>query len=564
MFFGRPTLSDAAHGSEDLLSQAASYEELVHNFTWHIPESYNMGVDVCDRHADGTARLALIYVDNQDRCTRFTFDEIKDFSDRFANVLGADGLQPGDRLAVLLPQMPETAVAHVAAFKAGLISIPLFTLFGEQALEFRLSHSGATAVVTDAAGLAKLVPIRNRLPQLSRIYLAGDRAPAGDREGEAPTPDGVVRFWPAVERAESSFRPVATRADDPALIIYTSGTTGGPKGALHAHRVLLGHLPGVELSHDFFPQPGDLMWTPADWAWIGGLLDVLLPAWHHGVGVVASRARKFDPAAAMSLMARYNVRNVFLPPTALRLMRQAQVSNPGVRLRTIASGGERLGEELLAWGRQTFGLTINEFYGQTECNMIVSNDAPLFPVRPGSMGRPVPGHQVCVVDHAGNRLPEGEVGLVGVRRPDPVMFLGYWQSPAATAEKFAGDYLLTGDLARQDANGYLYFVGRSDDLITSAGYRIGPGEIEECLATHPAIAAAAVVGVPDALRTETIKAWVVLKPGHAPSASLAAQIQDFVRGRLAAHEYPRSIAFTDQLPMTVTGKIIRRELRERG
>jgi acetyl-CoA synthetase len=323
-------------------------------------------------------------------------------------------------------------------------------------------------------------------------------------------------------------------------------------------------LPGVELSHDFFPQAGDLIWTPADWSWIGGLIDVLFPAWHHGVPVVANRARKFDPEAAMALMAEHHVRNVFLPPTALKMMRQAGVRNSGVRLRTIASGGESLGDELLGWGQDTFGLTINEFYGQTECNMVLSNDSRLFPVRPGSMGRAAPGHDVRIVDDEGVEMPRGDTGMVGILRPDPVMFLGYWQDEAATPQKFAGNFLLTGDLAYQDRDGYFMFVGRNDDLITSGGYRIGPGEIENCLIKHPAIAVAAVVGIPDPIRTEAIKAWIVLKDGYAASEALACEIQDFVRVRLAAHEYPRHIVFTDALPLTITGKIIRRELRARG
>lgn len=540
-----------------MLPAAGSYDELQRNFIWRIPEFYNIGIDICDRHADGTGRLALIFVDESRRCVRFTFDELKELSDRFANVLAADGLTCGDRVGVLLPQSPETAIAHIAAFKAALVSVPLFTLFGEEAIEFRLANSGAKAIVTDASGLAKITPIKDRLPDLARIYVVGaDFAGAGQ--------NGVVSFSDAIERASCHFVPAATRADDPALIIYTSGTTGNPKGALHAHRTLLGHLPGVELSHDFFPQPGDLIWTPADWSWIGGLIDVLFPAWHHGVPVVANRARKFDPDAAMALMAEHHVRNVFLPPTALKMMRRAGVRNSGVRLRTIASGGESLGEELLGWGRETFGLTINEFYGQTECNMVLSNDSRLFPVHPGSMGRAAPGHDVRIVDDAGVEMPRGETGMVGIRRPDPVMFLGYWQDDAATRQKFAGDFLLTGDLAYQDEDGNFMFVGRNDDLITSGGYRIGPGEIENCLIKHPAIALAAVVGIPDPIRTEAIKAWIVLKEGYAASEALACEIQDFVRVRLAAHEYPRHVVFTDALPLTITGKIIRRELRARG
>ena len=535
-----------------MLPRGSSDEEIRRQFRWRVPERCNIGTDVADQHGD---RLALIFLDERHAESRLRFRDVAALANRFANVLTARGLARGDRLAVLLPQTPETAIAHVAAFKAGLISVPLFTLFGEDALEFRLADSGAKALVTDAAGLAKLDAIRDRLPALQCVFVTGG---AGGR--------GSLEFEAELTRAKDTFAAVDTAADDPAIIIYTSGTTGNPKGALHAHRVLLGHLPGVEMPHELFPQDGDLMWTPADWAWIGGLFDVLLPAWHHGVPVLAYRARKFDPDEAFALMAKHGVRNTFMPPTALKLMRQASEgqAHPGLRLRTVASGGETLGDELLDWGRVTFGLTINEFYGQTECNLVVGNNASLFPVRPGSMGRAIPGHTVRVVDDVGAPLPTGETGQIAVRGPDPVMFLGYWNNADATRQKFAGEYLLTGDTGRQDAEGYFWFQGRTDDVITSAGYRIGPGEIENCLMKHPAVAMAAAVGVPDALRTEIVKAFLVLKPGRAGSPALARAIQDFVKVTLAAHEYPRQIEFVDSLPMTTTGKIMRRELRKRG
>ncbi|MBV8522627.1 MAG: acyl-CoA synthetase [Acetobacteraceae bacterium] len=533
-----------------MLPRSADYTSLVREFRWQIPARYNMGVDVCDRHADGSGRPALIFVEENGAVRNYSFDDLKRLSNQFANVLITRGLQRGDRIGVLLPQSPETAIAHVAAFKAGLISIPLFVLFAEQALAVRLGNSGARALVTDRAGADKLAAIRDQLPDLEHIYIVGS--------------GGTDDFGALLARASDRFVPVDTAADDPAVIIYTSGTTGAPKGALHAHRVLLGHLPGVELPHNFLPQPGDRLWTPADWAWIGGLFDVLLPGLHHGVPVLAYRAAKFDPEAAFQLMAKHEIRNAFLPPTALRLMRQVRDTRPpGLALRSVGSGGESLGAELLEWGRAVLGTDINEFYGQTECNLTISSCAALFPVCPGAMGKAVPGHDVRIVDESGMELPVGAVGNIGVRRPDPVMFLGYWRNDQATRAKFAGDFLITGDLGRQDAEGYLWFVGRTDDVITSGGYRIGPGEIEDCLAGHPAVAMAAVVGKPDRLRTEIVKAWVVLRPGHSPSDALAREIQDFVRTRLAAHEYPREVAFIDQLPITTTGKVMRRELRGR-
>jgi len=536
-----------------MLKPAATYDEARAAFRWQVPPRYNIGVDVCDRHAQARPDSTALIFENEDgRVERFSFGDIRGLSNRLANALAAHGLTRGDRLGILLQQCPEAAIAHVAAYKAGLIAVPLFVLFGEDALEYRLGNSGARAVITDIANLPKLLAIRDRLPELKAIVVI---------DGDA---GGALDYRKLVERASDSFAPAETAPDDPALIIYTSGTTGPPKGALHAHRVLLGHLPGVEFPHEFFPQPGDLHWTPADWAWIGGLLDVLLPAWHHGVPVLAHRFRKFEPDAAFSLMARHGVRNVFFPPTALKLMRQTGApENHGVRVRTIASGGETLGAELLDWGRATFGVTINEFYGQTECNVVVGCCAKIMDVRPGSMGRAVPGHEVAIVDDNGNRLPVGEQGNIAIRRPDPVMFLEYWRNPKATAEKFAGDWLLTGDTGRVDEDGYLWYVGRADDVITSAGYRIGPAEIEDCLLKHPAVAMAAAIGVPDPVRTESVKAFVVLKPGHRGDAALARAIQDHVRTRLAAHEYPREVEFIDALPLTATGKIMRRELRAR-
>ena len=377
--------------------------------------------------------------------------------------------------------------------------------------------------------------------------------------------DGTLDYDQLLTAASAEFTAVVTLADDPAIIIYTSGTTGQPKGALHAQRFLLGHLPGVLLPHDFPPKPGDLFWTPADWAWIGGLYDVLFPAWHWGLPVVAHRARRFDPEHALDLMARYGIRNVFLPPTALKLIRRSGSGIPAdLRLRSVGSGGETLGAELLDWGRENLGVTINEFYGQTECNLVVSNSAGLMEVRPGSMGRPVPGHQVAVVDEGGAVLPPGEVGEIAVRRPDPVMFLRYWNQPAATQSKFIGDWMLTGDRGSADDDSYLWYQARNDDVITSGAYRIGPGEIEDCLLRHPAVAMVAVVGVPDPLRTQIVKAFVVPAPHVTPTDALTAELQRFVRERLAAHEYPRAIEYIDALPLTATGKVMRRELRNRG
>jgi acetyl-CoA synthetase len=538
---------------ETMLTEASTYDELYRNFRWDIPARLNLATVCCDRYADGSGRLALIYVDEDDATTRTTFDEVADHSRRFANVLKADGLERGDRLAVFLSQSLELPIAHLAAFRSGMISIPLFALFGEGALEFRLSNSGAKAVVTDESGWEKIKKIRDRLPELANVYVASDRAPPGTRS-----------LWSSIKAASPEFETVDTSADDPAIIIYTSGTTGNPKGALHAHRVILGHLPNIEMVHDFFPKPGDVMWTPADWAWIGGLFDALFPAWYHGVPVVGYRAKKFEPQAAMQLMADHGVRVVFLPPTALKLMRQANVRHDGVKLRSMLSGGESLGAELLDWVRSTFGIDVHEIYGQTECNLVVGCNSKLFPIRPGAMGKATPGFDVRIVNDKGEELPRGERGIIGVRQPNPCTMIEYWRNPEATAKKYAGEFLLTGDLGVQDEDGYFWYSSREDDVITSAGYRIGPAEIEDTLLKHPAVALSAVVGIPDPIRTEAVKAWIVLRPGFAASDSLAREIQEFVKVQLAAHEYPRYVEFTDSLPLTATGKVLRRELRARG
>jgi acetyl-CoA synthetase len=536
-----------------MLKPGKTYEEVYDAFRWDVPEFYNIGVDICDKWARQRYRLALIYEDEKGNEEQYTFWDLKRLSNRLANGLKAHGVERGDRVGILLPQCPETGLAHIAIYKLGAIAIPLFTLFGTEALEYRLSNSQAKAIITDETNLGKILEIRENLPKLKLVIVT-----------KAETPDGVLAFWEMIERGSAKFSPEKTQCDDPALIIYTSGTTGPPKGALHAHRVVLGHVPGVEFPHDFFPKEDDLFWTPADWAWIGGLIDALLPSWHHGIPVVAHRAKKFDPEEAFHLIAKYGIRNAFMPPTALKMMRN--VPDPRSRynyqMRTIACGGETLGKGLLDWGKETMGVTINEFYGQTEANLIVGNCSMIMGVKPGSMGRAVPGHQVDVVDESGNPLPPGAEGEIAVKRPDPVMFLEYWKNEDATKEKYAGDWCLTGDMARKDADGYFWFVGRKDDVITSAGYRIGPAEIEDCLMKHPAVSMVAVVGSPDPVRTEVVKAFIIPKPDVKLTPGLESEIKDFVKVRLAAHEYPREIEFVSELPMTTTGKIMRKELKK--
>jgi acetyl-CoA synthetase len=534
-----------------VLPDARPYEALYRSFRWQVPARYNIGVDVCDRWARlDPRRTAIFNVRANGDVDEISYGWLRETSGRLANVLSARGIRRGDRVAILLPQAPAVAAAHVAAYKLGAIALPLAMLFGIEAISYRLADSGARALITNAQGLAKLTDIRDALPALV-LSLDGPG-------------DGAEGFFETLARASPEFAPVDTSADDPALMVYTSGTTGPPKGALHAHRVLLGHLPGIEFPHEFLPQPGDRFWTPADWAWAGGLLNVLLPGLHYGVPVVAARHEKFDPQEAYALMAKMAVRNAFIPPTALRMLRSAPPPQGDVRLRSVGSGGEALGAETYEWGRSVLGLTINEFYGQTECNLVLASCAGIGVSRPGAIGKPVPGHTVAVIRPDGSPCAAGELGQIAIKRPDPVMFLEYWGKPDATRDKFIGDWMTTGDQGMVDDDGYVQFVGRDDDVITSAGYRIGPTEIEDCLIRHPAVALAAVVGKPDPLRTEIVKAFIVLKAGRSPSDALAAEIQAFVKTHLSAHEYPREVAFIEQMPMTTTGKVIRRLLRQRA
>ena len=534
--------------------KGATYDEAASTFRWEIPERFNIAQAVCDRHAQRDPRApALIHEEAGGAVRAWTFGELSAAASRFANVLDDLDVGRGTIVGIHLPQGPESVIAHVAVQKLGAVALPLFALFGPDAVAYRLEDSAARVLVTTAAGLERITDALAAVPTLQHVVAVG-----GGGAG------GVHDFWSLVDRASATRENADAAPDDPALLMYTSGTTGPPKGVLHGGRVLLGHLPGVIAPHDFFPRPGDRFWTPADWAWAGGLLDVLLPSLYHGVPVVASARAKFDPEWAFAFMARHGVRNVFLPPTALRLMRQ--VPSPRARhaydLRSLGTGGEKLGADLLAWGQEAFGLTMNEFFGQTEVNLVVGNSAALFPVRAGSMGRAIPGHAVEVVDGEGHVLVPGTPGTIAVRRPDPVMFLEYWKRPEATAAKFRGDWCLLGDIAVKDEDGYFWFQGRDDDIINSAGYRIGPGEVEECLAKHPAVALAGVIGSPDPIRGEVVAAFIVPAHGVAPGPALAAEIQAFVKARLAAHEYPRKIRFLDEMPMTVTGKIRRGDLRK--
>ena len=532
-----------------LIKHAGSYREIYDAFRWNVPQRFNIATACCDRWAADPDRVALIHEQPDGQVRRYTFAELRELSNRCANMLVGLGLQRKDRVLLLLGQRPETAILHLAAWRAGMISVLCSVLFGADAVSYRVQTSGAKVVITDDANLDKAIEVAG---DARVLCVDGGRGEAAD-------------FWALLREGAGTFATVDTDADDPAFLLFTSGTTGPAKGALHAHRSLLGHMPCIEMQHDFFPQPGDVMWSASDWAWIAGLMDVLMPSWFHGVPVLAFRSVGFDPEQAFHMIAKHDVTNTLLVPTMIRLMKQ--VPNPRSRyelkVRSLISGGEAVGPEIIEWTQDALGIRINEVFGQTECNLVLGHNAALMAPKPGSLGQPIPGHVGAIVDDAGNELPAGEVGQIAFRRPDPVMLLEYWNNPVATRDKFAGDWLLTGDLGVRDEDGYFWYRSRADDVITSAGYRIGPGEIEEALLRHPAVRLAAAIGVPDAVRTESIKAFLVLAEDQQPSDALAQEIREFVKTRLARHEYPRDIEFVDALPTTTTGKIMRRELRER-
>ena len=534
---------------------ADRYEELYKSFRWDVPGRYNIARGCCGRWAEDRSRFALYWEDESGAAAAYSFWDIQTAANRLSNALAALGVKRGDRIAILLPQRPETAIAYIAIFQMGAIALPLSHLFGPEALEYRLEHAGASVALVEPSTLPNLWTIKDRLSQLRRVIGVG-----GARESS------VLSWEDLLQKASAEFECADTSAEDPSLIIYTSGTTGAPKGALHAHRVLLGNIPGFVHSHDFFPQKGDVFWSPADWAWAGGLFDALLPTWHFGLPVLGYRG-KFDAGKAYYLLEKYGIRNSFLFPTALKLMMKA-FPEPrkkfSLNLRSVMSAGESVGTTVIEWAREHLGVTINEMFGQTEINYVVGNCQAAWPVKPGSIGRPYPGHKVAIVDEEGREVKRGELGEIAIKREqDPVFFLEYWKNENATKEKFIGDWATTGDQGRMDDDGYLWYQGRSDDVIKSAGYRIGPAEIESCLVKHPAVANAAVIGKPDEARGAIVKAFIVLQPGHLPSQPLMEEIQKHVRGRLAPYEYPREIEFIDALPMTTTGKVQRKELRRR-
>ena len=532
-------------------------------FRWQVPEFFNIA-EVCSARwaRDTPAAVAIRYEHEDGRAAQFSYADLQANANRVANALKRLGVQRGDRVAVVMPQRFETAVANIAIYQLGAVAMPLSMLFGPDALEYRLQHSEAVLAIVDESAIVNLRAARPQCPTVRHVIAVGDAAGQGDIDWDAAL---------AAERAE--FSALRTKADEAAVLIYTSGTTGPPKGALIPHRALIGNLSGFVCSQNWFPQDDAVFWSPADWAWTGGLMDALLPTLYFGREIVAYQGR-FGAERALELMARHGVTHTFLFPTALKAMMKA-VPRPreqhALKLRAIMSAGEAVGDAVFAWCRDALGVTVNEMFGQTEINYIVGNCAIRWPARPGSMGRAYPGHRIAVLDDDGRECPPGTPGDVAVHRrdvhghPDPVFFLGYWKNEEATRAKFTGDpadsWCRTGDTAVMDADGYLWYQGRSDDVFKAAGYRIGPSEVENCLVKHPAVANAAVIPKPDRERGAVVKAFVVLAPGFEGNAALVEELQRHVRGKLAPYEYPKEIEFIAALPMTTTGKVQRKVLR---
>ncbi|MEM2169751.1 MAG: acyl-CoA synthetase [Candidatus Bathyarchaeia archaeon] len=533
-----------------------SYDELYNQFHWNLPQYFNIGVAVCDRHAEDRGnRVAIFYDDGLGNKDYTTFNALRTKSNQLANLLHELGAKKGDRVGVCLPARPEAVISLIAIYKLGGIALSMSSLFGIDAITYRLRDSQAKILIVEGSR-EDVRKITGEIPSLKHVIVIEE-----DRllTNEVP--------FNEIHTLSSNFDPVKTEIMDPAQLFYTSGTTGPPKGTLHAHSFLLGHIPCYQLYFNMAPREDDVFWTPADWGWIGALGDVVLPSLYFGMPVVAyRRVGRFEPEEALSIMEEYKVTCAFIPPTALRMIRKTY-EEPSkefdLKLRAISSAGESVGAELVRWGYEKLKVPINEFYGCTEANLVVVMSPDIMKVKPGAMGKPVPGHVVEVIDEAGNVLPPNQIGQIVVKRPDPVMFLEYWNNPEATKKKFMGDWFLMGDLGYKDEDGYIWFKSRADDVIKTAAYRIGPEEVEHIINSHPAVLESAVISKPDPLRGSIIKAFVVVKEGYETSDQLKSEIRQLVKDRLAKYAYPREIEFIDSIPKTVTGKIKRYELRER-
>jgi acetyl-CoA synthetase len=576
------------------LAPTDHYAVLHQAFRWHVPDDFNMAQACCRRWAEdpiATKNIAIrvhsTRARGQNDHLNLSYGELYKQANQLSHVLARLGVARGDKVAIVLPQRLETAVAYMAVLQMGAVAVPLSMLFGPEALEYRLLDSDTVVAIVDESTVANVVAVRHHCPQLRHVIGVGDAANKADLD---------LAFESAL--MTEAFAVAHTQSGEGAVLIYTSGTTGPPKGALIPHRALIGNLTGFVASQNWFGFDGlrnassnAVFWSPADWAWTGGLMDALLPTLYFGREIIAFNGR-FSPESAFEILQTHGVTHTFLFPTALKAMMKAYPKPRRqfkLKLQALMSAGEAVGDAVYAYCENELGIQPNEMFGQTEINYIVGNCNRYWPSKPGSMGKGYPGHQVAVIDDASRICKAGEIGEVAVNHRDvhgdldPVFFLGYWKNQPATAHKTTLSpegqrWCRTGDLAYADADGYLWYQGRADDMFKAAGYRIGPSEVENCLVKHPAVQNAAVVPKPDKERGAVVKAYVVLAPDFVAKYSnftgairqkdlknfeqeLIQSIQQHVRGQLAPYEYPKEIEFIDQLPMTTTGKVQRRVLR---
>ena len=537
---------------EHTVRGAKNFAELRAKHRWNVPGDYNVAVDCLDRHPALRDKVALFYEDDEGQTARYTFAQMIEASNRFANALRSIGIGRGDVVAIHTPQRPETAIAHMALYRLGAIALPISKLFGPDAIQYRLENSSAKAILMEPDTAGKMDAIdRKSLRDFKHAIIAGGAGPG-------------LSFDDLLSRGAPTFAMEKTSAEDPVLLMYTSGTTGNPKGVLHVARYVLGHN-GIDYSYNYL-RDGDLYYSPADWAWAGGLLDGLLAIWPYGIPVLAYRSKaRFDPEVTLRLLEKYGASVGLYPPTALKVLREVKRPREKyqLKLRCIVSGAEPVSPELARWVDEDLRVEFNQGFGQTEANYFIGTCSAVEKPRLEPLGKPYPGHDVAIVSPDGAPLKTGETGEIAIRRDSPVVMREYWKNPAAMGDKFKGEWCMTGDLGHMDGEGYVYFQGRADDVIKSSGYRIGPAEVEAKIMEHKGVASCAVIGVPDPQRGQAVKAFVKLLPGYSPSEQMVKEIQAHVKTRLAAHEYPREIEFLDEFPSTVTGKIMRRELRAR-
>jgi acetyl-CoA synthetase/medium-chain acyl-CoA synthetase len=530
------------------------YEQTCREFRWEVPEYYNFAYDVIDHWGEDAQKLAMLWVNERGDEKRLSFRDFTIRSNQMANALRTMGIRKGDRILIMLPRVPEWWEAVLGMMKIGAISMPGTTLLTPKDVAYRVQSAEAAAIITDDEGTVKVEQVADECPTLRlKIVLGGER-------------EGWVNYSRAVASAMTTLKREPTRGDEPMMIYFTSGTVGYPKMVLHTHTSYpIGHIVTGKYWLDL--KPGDLHWNLSDTGWAKAAYSNLFGPWSMGAAMFTFDGRgRFDARQTLELLERYPISTFCAPPTAYRLLVLENLSRYRLpTLRHCIGAGEPLNPEVIeAWQRGT-GRTIRDGYGQTETVILVANFPPV-PVKPGSMGKPSPGFTIGVVDDDGREVRAGTEGDIAVKLTPtrPVgMFSEYWRNPEATANCLRGEWYITGDRAMKDEDGYFWFVGRADDVIISAGYRIGPFEVESALIEHPAVAEAAVVASPDQIRGEVVKAFVILGPGHEPSESLVQDLQEHVKRVTAPYKYPREIEFSTELPKTISGKIRRVELRQR-